>query len=558
MRPSAAIPSSPASPAPVSLTRERPYATWALLALVVLVGYLVREWRLEAPAVRYFDETYYVKAAYEYLEGKPDSNTVHPPLGKMCIAAGIWLYQTVAPSLHQLGWIDRVHDSAGWRLSSLLAGTLMLPLTYMLGSRLFNKPRVGLLAAYLLAFDPLHITQSRIAMLDMVLSLCILGAAWAAWRFIEAEEAAETRWALVSVVLFSLGAACKWNSLFAAAGAVPAMLLLKPWAWRKRLGWVLKLGVMYAVLLPTIYMSSFAYHFYHAGTMAQVGANHKLMVEFRYGKQFTHRYMSNFWAWPTIAKPVWYHYEDTATPTDCLFPNRNDTALTRLMWQGDDPGMYVVGVIAIGSPFTWITFLIFYVLTLGQSLVFPLLTAVSGNGSSGATSSAQGPVRMAGEPVAAPALEPEAAPEQAPSAGQGEQAMAAVAAPAPAGDQGLAIGAASSGPDGQAAGLVGRILALLQGPERPWIFLVLLYTPQVLLWSVNKGFLFYMLPCTPFMAIMAGAVLEEWEELPLGRSCIMLYLATATLCTMAYYPLLTAYPLPKPLYHILIPFSKWI
>ena len=507
---------------------EEPLTPWstpwvrhlAVLAMVIFVGFILREWRLGSPPSRFFDETYYVKAGLEYLEGKPDSNTVHPPLGKICIAAGIWCYQKVAPTLVGLHLIDQVSDPVGWRLGSLVAGVLMIPLTYVLGRRMFRNRLVGLMAAFLLAFDPLHLTQSRIAMLDMFVAFFILAGAWASWRFIDDDEGHETRWAVASVVLFSLGAACKWNSLFAAAGAVPAMVLLRRYAPGMRLRWALRIVALYAALLPAIYLASFGPFFAHGGTFKQMRDNHVLMYTFRKSKDFTHRYMSEWWQWPLMSRPVWYHYDDSTTPEDCIFPNRNDTPLTRLIWHGDDPGLYVVGVLAIGSPFAWITFLIFYALTLVQSIALPLSNAV-----------------MAG-------LSP-------PPAGTQEGSGADDAAAG-------SLAAATPAPRGPVGRFVDSLLEACSGPERPWIYLVLLYTPQVLLWSLNKGFLFYMLPCTPFMAIMAAAVLQEWEELPMGDLCIVLYLGIAGLCTLAYYPLLAAYPLPKPLYHILIPFSKWI
>lgn len=480
-----------------------------MVLCLTLFAFYVREWRIGLPPNRYFDETYYVKSAYEYLDGKADSNTVHPPLGKLLIAAGIRTYQTAAPALARAHLVDTVTDGAGWRLACLVAGVLMVPLTYALGFRLFRSRFVAATAAWLVVIDPLHIAQSRIAMLDMMVAFFILLGAYGAWRFIEARRAS-VGWAVFTALVFGLGAAVKWNSLFAGFGACIAMLALKPYPYRGFRGWAVRLPLIFIVVVTLAYMSAFVPFFHQGHDWRQLYANHKQMVTFRYSKEFTHRYMSHFWDWPTIMRPVWYHYEEYTEPHGSAFPQRTDTFWTRLAWRGRDPNQYISGVVAIGSIFVWITFLIFFFLTLGQSFVMPAWMAV--------VSAWRRPT--ANPPAETPADQLPVAPQRIP--------------------------------------LLESLRDWRLGPERPWIYLVLLYLPQVVLWSVNKGFLFYMLPCIPFMAILVAAVLNEWLDLSMGRTCVAVYLLVAALCALAYYPLLTAYPIPRPLYDLLIPTSKWV
>ena len=62
------------------------------------------------------------------------------------------------------------------------------------------------------------------------------------------------------------------------------------------------------------------------------------------------------------------------------------------------------------------------------------------------------------------------------------------------------------------------------------------------------------------MCIFLGAVLQEWLDMKGGRAFIALYLGLALLFFVAYYPLLTAYPIPKSIYQILIPpqATNWV
>jgi len=485
-------------PAPYEPTwpEKRPLTDALLLGSILMFAYFVRQLRLAFPPKRYFDETYYVRSAYEYLQGQHDSNTVHPPLGKMIIAAWMQVYDGIAVHLDNLGLLDGVSDGGAWRFGSLLAGLGIIAVTYALGFRLFRSRFVGAAAAFLLAIDPLHLVQSRIAMLDMYLALFVLLGAYAAWRFIESSRQ-RFGWAVASAVFFGIGAACKWSSMFATVGAVAAMLLLSP---RLRWTWALKLFAIYAVIVPLLYLSAFIPFFYQGQTRQKLYDNHKLMWTFRHGAEFKHRYMSEFWEWPILKRPVWYHYEEYKEPRGSVFPAERDTPLSKLMWRNHEGTQYISGVIAIGSPFVWATFLIFYLLTLGQSLFVPLAVTLQ--------------LWWRGRKPPPPS---EGAPARQPHEART------------------------------------YFDAWRLGMERPWLFLVLLYTPQVLLWKLNRGFFFYMLPCTPFMALLVAAVVREWQELSWGKTCVALYLVAALLCMAIYYPLLTGYPIPRPYYDLLIP-----
>lgn len=584
---------------PTGSTRPvtRDWRDLVLLLALLLLAFLVRQWHLGLPETRFFDETYYARSGEELLAGRPDTNTVHPPLAKLIIATVGYAYTAIGQPLQDAGWVGGVTDWAKWRAGSVLFGLLTLPLTYGLALRLFRSRFCAVIATYLLAIDFLHVVQSRITMLDMYLAFFILLGGWAAWRFIESDRNLGG-WAVLSVLSFCIGFACKWNSLFAGLGAFVAMLALKryppderptrldvlgrlvgwavvftPLAYRTLgLGlsqavitgacgsallhvwgvarvlpplrgpglWFTRLSMLYLVLLPTVYLASFVpfiwQHKWDLQTSyTDAGKNHKVMFDFRYGKEFTHRYMSQFWAWPTMMRPVWYHYEEHKTQEGSLIPPNTGDWLSRTAWRGQAPGQYVSGILAMGSPFVWWTFLVFLALTLAQSVLIPL-----------------GGVLVDG--VRAMRAAPPFPPVEAPPAAQALPELPAaaeevVASPRPEPFRTFRLGWTVAKE---------RLDAWRFGLERPWLFLILMYAPQVLLWSINRGFFFYMLPCVPFMCVFIAAILREWLELPWGRLCAYVYLALATLFFLAYFPLLAGWSIPKPVYEFLIFTPKWI
>ena len=130
----------------------------ALIAIVLLAG-VIRFVRLDVPAELIFDENHYAPRACLYLHPEAEACTrdgqpapeVHPPLGHWLIATGISLFG---------------FDSFGWRLAAALAGTISVALLFMVARHLLRSLTAAAVAAGLLALDPLHFVQSRVAMLE--------------------------------------------------------------------------------------------------------------------------------------------------------------------------------------------------------------------------------------------------------------------------------------------------------------------------------------------------------------------------------------------------------
>jgi dolichyl-phosphate-mannose-protein mannosyltransferase len=149
----------------------------AIVAVTAIAAFL-RFFHLAHPPDFVFDEVYYPKAGC-ILIGESDDvcqvdssaekywreqkwdvgSWVHPPLGKWQIGLGIKAFGM---------------DSFGWRVTSALAGTLVVLLTAILAHLLFRSALWAFVAGSLMALENLNIVMSRTALLDVHLELWIV------------------------------------------------------------------------------------------------------------------------------------------------------------------------------------------------------------------------------------------------------------------------------------------------------------------------------------------------------------------------------------------------
>ncbi|WP_227878637.1 dolichyl-phosphate-mannose--protein mannosyltransferase [Arthrobacter dokdonensis] len=150
---------------------------WLAPVLTAVIGGVLRFVRLGQPHSLVFDETYYVKDAYSYLQSGYERNwsekandlfnkgnfsglqstpeyVVHPPVGKWMIAFGMWLF---GPD-----------STFGWRFSAALVGTLSIFLLALIAQKMFRSTLLGAVAGLLFAVDGHAIVQSRTSLLDII------------------------------------------------------------------------------------------------------------------------------------------------------------------------------------------------------------------------------------------------------------------------------------------------------------------------------------------------------------------------------------------------------
>jgi dolichyl-phosphate-mannose-protein mannosyltransferase len=272
---------------------------------ILLLAVVLRTVNLDQPAELYFDEIYYVDAAEKLWAGEKDPNSVHPPLGKWIIASGIAASKWVAG--------PDVNKMVSWRIASVIAGLLMVVATYSLSLMLYQYNRMAALAAgVFVATEHLHLSMTRIAMLDPFLALfCLLGTWWSFAYFLGSHE----RWAILGAFSFGLATGCKWSGLLTAFGCFLACLFLDRYhsldtGWQKSqryFCWLL-------LFLPVGFFLSYTHLFLADGfnleSLKTIFGQGERMVKFRYNpEEFVHGYKSYFWQWPLVFRPIWIFYE---------------------------------------------------------------------------------------------------------------------------------------------------------------------------------------------------------------------------------------------------------
>lgn len=203
--------------------------------VILVVAAVFRVVGLGYPQTLVFDEAHYVRDAIsQNVYGYPGTwaddgvdlrgdavfehssvpgQAVHPPLGKWLIGVGIVFF---GPG-----------DAFGWRISSAVAGVLCVALTMVLGFVLTGVRVCGWIAGALLALDGVHITLSRVALLDVFLTLLVVagalfyflgagfgGGCWGARRGSGGGWLRRFVWLLLAGVFFGLAAGVKWSGVF--------------------------------------------------------------------------------------------------------------------------------------------------------------------------------------------------------------------------------------------------------------------------------------------------------------------------------------------------------
>lgn len=216
------------------------------LTLVLLLAAALRVPRLGTPSTKYGDEVYYASDACVYLHPgdkqlcgfrNPISNE-HPPLGKWLIGLGMQVHGV---------------DAIGWRLAPLVAGLLTVALLYVLCRITTGSVLAATAGSGLLAVDLLHISTSRMALLDVFVTFFGVAAVLAAVLALQRRQLA---WSTVAGLCVGAATASKWSGVFV---LVPVLVLVlvatRDRRWTRR--W-LRIVVDLAVLPGLLYVLTFA------------------------------------------------------------------------------------------------------------------------------------------------------------------------------------------------------------------------------------------------------------------------------------------------------------
>jgi dolichyl-phosphate-mannose-protein mannosyltransferase len=371
---------------------------WIGPLLVTAFGAFLRFNRLAVPRTLIFDETYYAKDAYSFLNYGVEHNLVSnanaliqsgstkifspgaeyvvmPPLGKWLIAAGEWLFGL---------------NSFGWRFSAAVFGSLAILLICRITRRMTRSTLLGCIAGLLMSLDGLEFVMSRTGLLDIFLMFFVLASFGclvvdrdvSRTRLARAVAAQGTNgagpgigihwWRVAAGFFIGCACACKWDAIwylvaFAAlaiawdVGARRAAGISHFWwgalardgKWLPLTFGVLPLGV-YIASWSGWFASSIGYDRTYAAAQGvhtpvlsalySLYEYHVQMLQFSVGLNTRHPYESQPWDWPVLSRPVAYFYQCYTTP----FPSAAHVCPTA--YRGPE---WSQEVLAIGTPAIW-------------------------------------------------------------------------------------------------------------------------------------------------------------------------------------------------------------
>jgi len=359
---------------------------WAGPLLVTAFGAVLRFSRLGVPRAVVFDETYYVPDAYGILRHGVEINHVkninallvqgsthillgpqgqgeyvaHPPLGKIMIAAGEWLFGLTP---------------FGWRFSVAVIGSVAILMTARIARRMTRSTLLGCVAGLLLSLDGLEFVLSRTAILDIFVMFWVLAAfglividrdrtrARLAAAISQGDGGGRpgVRWLLVLAgVCLGAACACKWNGVWyipvfaglvigwdlgarraAGLGGRLRSVLRGDGPWLP-VWFVLAPAVAYIASWSGWFATSYGYDRNGAALNGGTPAStlvawlqyNKSMLGFGLGLKTYQTYESNPLGWLVLARPISFFY---ATPKTCGASSCSQEVLaigTPLIWWG--------------------------------------------------------------------------------------------------------------------------------------------------------------------------------------------------------------------------------
>ena len=265
----------------------------------------------------YFDEIYFARTAWEHIYGYKIYETTHPPLGKSITAIGILIFGM---------------NTFGWRIMNMLFGVLMIPLMYIFGKRIFNDRFYAFIAAFLMMFDFMHFTQTRISTIDGYVVFFIIVMYYFLYKFFMSDPLGKdyefsVRQLFLCGIAFGLGVSTKWIALYAAAGLAFIYILINFANLRhhlsknalssesgiailkmiKVIGW----SFLFFIFIPAIfyaisYLPYFRMYDFKGNFVKIIVDSQNLMFWYHSQQASTHPWQSSWWTWPFDIRPIKY------------------------------------------------------------------------------------------------------------------------------------------------------------------------------------------------------------------------------------------------------------
>lgn len=292
----------------------------------------------------YFDEIYHARTAYEFVHGLTSYENTHPPLGKVIMSIGIMIFGM---------------NPFGWRIMGILFGIAMIPIFYAFSRRIFKESWIAAVSTTLFAFDFMHFAQTRIATIDVFVTLFIICSYYYMYRYYKMsfyDTPLKKTFIILGLCGFFMGCqmAAKWTGVYAAGGLAVLFFITLGKRYREYLyakkdingttngishDYIVKnfrsktvktIGfccIVFLVVPAIIYLLSYIPFKDYEGTtnlVTKMLKNQELMFTYHNGVHQEHPYSSRWWQWPIMYRPIWYysgHVSDTISEGISSFGN---------------------------------------------------------------------------------------------------------------------------------------------------------------------------------------------------------------------------------------------
>lgn len=307
---------------------------WVLYGPLLLLAAIIRLVNLGSPRALVFDEVYYVRDAWtmwnlgyesQWPVGSDFANggtqdfltnasfIAHPPLGKWLIGAGMALFGPDNPF--------------GWRVSTAIAGILVVLLTMLIARKLFASPFAAALAGLIVSIDGIAITMSRTALLDVFVAVFVLAAFLAI--LVHRDHPGWGQWLVVAGIALGAATAVKWSGLyaFAAFGLWVAVDTVRKHSGTRSVWNVLRAFLLAVPVGAAVYVGSWAGWFasdigYNRhevdipgqpvlSALGSLWEYHHAIFEYNIGLVAEHSYAANPFGWLLMIRPTAFYYETT-------------------------------------------------------------------------------------------------------------------------------------------------------------------------------------------------------------------------------------------------------
>lgn len=279
-----------------------------------------------------FDEVYHGRTAYEFIHQITTYETTHPPLGKIIISLGIRLFGM---------------NPFGWRFMSAVFGTLLVPIFYIFGKKLFKQTYLAVCTTLFYVLDLMPHALSRISTIDIFIAFFIVLMYYFMYAYCTLTHAhAPLKKTLIPLGLsglsMGLGVATKWTGVYAGMG-LGVLFFMNFWecsllpylksrkrsakaAYKQSIIKTIGFCLVTFILIPcVIYVLSyipFIDSAHHTNLITKAIENAKLMFSYHSTLVSTHPYASSWYKWPFMIRPLLYSFcmvSDTdVSVTNCM------------------------------------------------------------------------------------------------------------------------------------------------------------------------------------------------------------------------------------------------